>query len=84
MRPAPPSPSLPRLQLWAARWAGLRDESNAPSAAIFDTQDITVIFAGYHTQKPKNGLGDYGTIGRFSLQSSQAILASSADTADDQ
>lgn len=56
----------------------------APSAAIFDTEDITVIFAGYHTQKPKNGLGDYRTIGRFSLHSSQAILASSADTADDQ
>jgi len=46
----------------------------APSAARLDSQDITVIFAGYHTQKPKNGLGDYRTIGRFSLHSSQRLL----------
>jgi hypothetical protein len=47
----------------------------APSATLFDDHDITVIFAGYHTQKPKNGLGDYRTIGRVSLHADQAILA---------
>jgi hypothetical protein len=47
----------------------------APSATLFDDHDITVIFAGYHTPKPKNGLGDYRTIGRVSLHSDQTILA---------
>jgi len=47
----------------------------APSATLFDDHDITLIFAGYHTQKPKNGLGDYRTIGRVSLHSDQTILA---------
>jgi hypothetical protein len=47
----------------------------APSGTLFDESDITVVFAGYHTQKPKNGLGDYRTIGRFSLHSSQEISA---------
>lgn len=47
----------------------------APSAALFDHQDITVIFAGYHTPKPKNGLGDYRTIGRVSLHSDRRIVA---------
>jgi len=28
---------------------------------------VTIVFAGYHTPKPKNALGDYRTIGRFSL-----------------
>lgn len=46
----------------------------APSAAKFDEHDVTVIFAGYHTQKPKNGLGDYRTIGRVSLHSSVPLL----------
>jgi hypothetical protein len=47
----------------------------APSATLFDRNDITVIFAGYHTPKPKNGLGDYRTIGRVSLHSSQPLSA---------
>ena len=47
----------------------------APSGTLFDSNDITVIFAGYHTPKPKNGLGDYRTIGRISLHSSQPIEA---------
>jgi hypothetical protein len=51
----------------------------APSATKFDDHDITVIFAGYHTQKPKNGLGDYRTIGRFSLHSSQRLIAVGQD-----
>jgi len=45
----------------------------APSATSFDERDITVIFAGYHTPKPKNGLGDYRTIGRVSLHSSLPV-----------
>jgi hypothetical protein len=45
----------------------------APSATLFDPQDITVVFAGYHTQKPKNGLGDYRTIGRVSLHASERL-----------
>ena len=45
----------------------------APSAASFDPNNITVIFAGYHTQKPKNGLGDYRTIGRVSLHASETV-----------
>lgn len=51
----------------------------APSATKFDGHNITVIFAGYHTQKPKNGLGDYRTIGRFSLHSSQHLIAVGQD-----
>jgi hypothetical protein len=51
----------------------------APSATKFDDHNITVIFAGYHTQKPKNGLGDYRTIGRVSLHSSQHLIAVGQD-----
>ena len=46
----------------------------APSATQNDQDDITVMFAGYHTTKPKNGLGDYRTIGRVSLHSSEDII----------
>ena len=46
----------------------------APSATRLHDNDITVIFAGYHTQKPKNGLGDYRTIGRVSLHSTEDII----------
>lgn len=46
----------------------------APSAVRSGLTDATVIFAGYHTQKPKNGLGDYRTIGRLSLHASQPLL----------
>jgi len=46
----------------------------APSAANFDPTDITVVFAGYHTLKPKNGLGDYRTIGRVGLHASEPVL----------
>jgi hypothetical protein len=45
----------------------------APSGTIFDRHTLTIMFAGYHTQKPKNGLGDYRTIGRVSLHSSQPL-----------
>jgi len=45
----------------------------APSGTIFDENTLTVIFAGYHTPKPKNGLGDYRTIGRISLHSSESL-----------
>ena len=46
----------------------------APSAVRSGFDNATVIFAGYHTQKPKNGLGDYRTIGRVSLHASQPLL----------
>jgi hypothetical protein len=60
----------------------------APSAVRSGFDDATVIFAGYHTQKPKNGLGDYRTIGRVSLHASQPLLVvgspGSGDDDDDQ
>lgn len=51
----------------------------APSATFYDEdhRDVIVFFAGYHTQKPKFGLGDYRTIGRVRLHSSQSIVTSS-------
>jgi hypothetical protein len=51
----------------------------APSGASFDPFDITVIFAGYHTPKPKNGLGDYRTIGRVSLRASEPVSVGDFD-----
>jgi hypothetical protein len=50
-----------------------------PSATLQDHHNISVVFAGYHTPKPKNGLGDYRTIGRVSLQSSNRIRSGSND-----
>jgi len=44
-----------------------------PSATQKDKDNVTIMFAGYHTPKPKNGLGDYRTIGRVSLHSSEEI-----------
>ncbi|PZN71549.1 MAG: hypothetical protein DM484_26055 [Candidatus Methylumidiphilus alinenensis] len=44
-----------------------------PSATRVDANNITLVFAGYHTPKPKNGLGDYRTIGRVSLHSSVGL-----------
>jgi len=35
--------------------------------------------AGYHTPKPKNGLGDYRTIGRVSLHSDLEIRDASTN-----
>jgi hypothetical protein len=55
----------------------------APSATLSGHHDITVFFAGYHTPKPKNGLGDYRTIGRVSLHTAEAILAGSNDAGAD-
>jgi hypothetical protein len=51
----------------------------APSGTLFNEHSLTVVFAGYHTQKPKNGLGDYRTIGRFSLHSSVELLGGDGD-----
>src|ERR1700730_1048977 len=51
----------------------------APSGASFNPFDVTVIFAGYHTQKPKNGLGDYRRIGRVSLHASEPVLVGDAN-----
>jgi hypothetical protein len=49
----------------------------APGAPLAGERDVNVFFAVYHTQRPKNGLGDYRTIDRVSLHSSEDILASS-------
>jgi len=57
----------------AMRWFSGR--VYAPSATLYDPHDITVVFAGYHTPKPKNGLGDYRTIGRVSLHTEHEIVA---------
>lgn len=57
----------------------------APSAASLDEDNITVIFAGYHTPKPKNGLGDYRTIGRLSLHASRPVsIGDFGDALDDE
>jgi hypothetical protein len=45
----------------------------APSGVQLDKKDVTVMFAGYHTARPKNGLGDYRTIGKVVLHSSKPI-----------
>jgi hypothetical protein len=55
----------------------------APSATLFGDHDLTVFFAGYHTPKPKNGLGDYRTIGRISLHSDQRIVDASTNVGGD-
>src|SRR3984893_10883880 len=51
----------------------------APSATMSEDNDINVFFAGYHTPRPKNGLGDYRTIGRISLRSNQRVLDASTN-----
>jgi hypothetical protein len=51
----------------------------APSATLAGPHDLTVFFAGYHTPKPKNGLGDYRTIGRVGLHTSRRILDASTN-----
>jgi hypothetical protein len=38
-----------------------------------------VVFASYRTQKPKSALGDYRTIGRVSLYSSQPLVDGNDD-----
>jgi len=47
----------------------------SPSGTLFCKHNISVVFAGYHTPKPKNGLGDYRTIGRVSLHTDREIVA---------
>ena len=56
----------------------------APSATQTTERDITVIFAGYHTPKPKNGLGDYRTIGRFTMHASADIAQIGANPVEKQ
>jgi hypothetical protein len=53
----------------------------APSATLAGREDLTVFFAGYHTPKPKNGLGDYRTIGRISLHSDRRIADAGTNVA---
>lgn len=50
-----------------------------PSGALDGQNRLNILFAGYHTPKPKNGLGDYRTIGRVSLSSSEPILDASTN-----
>lgn len=45
----------------------------APSGTILDEHDLTIIFAAYHTPKPKYGRGDYRTIGKLSFHSSRLL-----------
>jgi len=51
----------------------------APSATLDGEHDLTVFFAGYHTPKPKNGLGDYRNIGRVSLHTNKSISDASTN-----
>lgn len=51
----------------------------APSATLAGDNVLNVFFAGYHTPKPKNGLGDYRTIGRVSLHANRHIEGVSTD-----
>ena len=51
----------------------------APSATLDGQHDVNVFVAGYHTPKPKNGLGDYRTIGRVSLHTESAIQNASTN-----
>jgi hypothetical protein len=46
----------------------------APSATLFGHHNLMVFFAGYHTPKPKNRLGDYRTIGRVGLHTDRFIV----------
>jgi hypothetical protein len=55
----------------------------APSATLFGHHDLTVFFAGYHTPKPKNGLGDYRTIGRLSVHTDRYIVDASTNVGRD-
>ena len=55
----------------------------APSATLSGDNELTVFFAGYHTPKPKNGLGDYRTIGRIRLHSDAPILDASTNVGGD-
>jgi hypothetical protein len=55
----------------------------APSATLFDSNDLIIFFAGYNTPKPKNGLGDYRTIGRINLHSDREIVDASTNVGAD-
>jgi hypothetical protein len=54
----------------------------APSATLSGSHDLNVFFAGYHTPKPKNGLGDYRTISRISIRSDTPIADASTNVGD--
>ena len=51
----------------------------APSGAMDGDHQLNILFAGYHTPTPKDGLGDYRTIGRVSLRSSEPVLDASTN-----
>jgi hypothetical protein len=54
----------------------------APSVALAGDRLVTVIFAGYHTTKPKFALGDYRTIGRVTLRASDELPDDEDDVVD--
>ena len=51
----------------------------APSVTLAGGREVSVIFAGYHTTKPKFALGDYRTIGRVTLRASDELPAGEDD-----
>ena len=59
-------PSTPPVIGHTQGW--FEGRSYAPNALRNpESHTLTIVFAGYHTPKPKNDLGDYRTIGWFSL-----------------
>jgi hypothetical protein len=77
----PPSPGEPSTEITVPTTAPVAGSTvgffagrvYASSGTIFDENTLTIIFAGYHTPKPKNGLGDYRIIRRVSLHSSEPL-----------
>jgi hypothetical protein len=54
----------------------------APSVTLDGDRRVSVVFAGYHTTKPKFALGDYRTIGRVTLRASDDLPDGEDDTVD--
>jgi hypothetical protein len=54
----------------------------APSVTLEGERRVSVVFAGYHTTKPKFALGDYRTIGRVTLRASDDLPDGEDDTVD--
>ena len=72
--PGTTTPTIPSSEsLVGDRQRALRGTRLCPRATQTTERDVTVIFAGYHTPKPKNGLGNYRTIGRFTWHASADI-----------
>jgi hypothetical protein len=50
-----------------------------PTAVRSGPRTLTLLFAGYHTAKPKDAFGDYRTIGRLVLRASHGLEAADLD-----